>query len=342
MPKIQILDMVDKVTSSLKASELLTNGKYPVYGAQGVSGYLNTYQTTKESIAIIKDGAGVGRVQIIPAYSSVIGTMQLLVPKSGFDVNYLYFLFDSLKLGESYSGATIPHIYFKDYSKIFINANDEKRQREISLRLSHINRLIETSNLEIEFLNELTKSRFNEMFGDPINNNLNLPLVTLSDISKLKSGKAIKTGELVDCNDGTLFPCYGGNGIRGYINRFSHEGFYPIIGRQGALAGNVSFANGKFYATEHAVVVHPKTTLNVTWYYYSLKMLNLMRFQSGAAQPGLSVEKLNDVKIPFPNLDSQNEFAIFVDQIDKLKFNVQKRIEKFKELLNKKMDEYFN
>ena len=186
------------------------------------------------------------------------------------------------------------------------------------------------------------KSRFIELFGDPIDNNLNLPLLTLSDISKLKSGKAIKTGELVDYNDGTLFPCYGGNGLRGYINRFSHDGLYPIIGRQGALAGNINLAKGKFYATEHAVVVHPKIALNVTWYYYSLKMLNLMRYQSGAAQPGLSVEKLNDVKIPFPNLNLQNDFAMFVDQIDKLKFNVQQRIEKYQELLNKKMDEYFN
>ena len=160
MHKTQILDMVGKVSSSLKASELLEDGKYPVYGAQGVAGYLNTYQTTKESIAIIKDGAGVGRVQIVPPYSSVIGTMQLLIPKNGYNVSYLYFLFSSLRLGETYTGATIPHIYFKDYGKRFLNTYDEDKQKEISQILSNITKLIETSNHETELLDSLTKSRF--------------------------------------------------------------------------------------------------------------------------------------------------------------------------------------
>ena len=193
----------------------------------------------------------------------------------------------------------------------------------------------------IENLLDNIKSRFNEMFGDPILNDKGLDLAKLSSISRLKSGKAIKTGELVSENDGSLYPCYGGNGLRGYINRFSHDGDYPIIGRQGALAGNVNYATGKFYATEHAVVANPSSRLNPLWYFYALTYFDLMRFQSGAAQPGLAVEKLNELELPLPNIDLQNEFADFVNLIDKLKFNVQKRIDLYQELLDKKMDEYF-
>ena len=108
---------------------------------------------------------------------------------------------------------------------------------------------------------------------------------------------------------------------RGYINRYSHEGTLPIIGRQGAWAGNINLACGKFYATEHAVVVTPLIDLNPIWYYYSLKSLDLTRFQSGAAQPGLSVYKIKNIMIPFPQKDKQDDFASFVGQIDKLKFS---------------------
>lgn len=159
------------------------------------------------------------------------------------------------------------------------------------------------------------------MFGDSIVNSKNLPLKKLSEISKLKAGKAIITGELENNYKNDYYPCYGGNGLRGYINRFSHEGTLPIIGRQGAWAGNINLACGKFYATEHAIVVTPLIDLNPIWYYYSLKSLNLTRFQSGAAQPGLSVDKIKNIMIPFPQKDKQDEFASFVELIDKLKFS---------------------
>ena len=160
MPKIQISELVDRVSSSIKASELLEEGKYPVYGAQGVVGFLNTYQTSIESIAIIKDGAGVGRVQITKPFSSVIGTIQLLVPKNNIDVKYLYYLFTSLKLGSNFSGATIPHIYFKDYGKAYINCHSYNEQICISKSLSTIEEVINKSKQEILFLDELIKSRF--------------------------------------------------------------------------------------------------------------------------------------------------------------------------------------
>lgn len=184
------------------------------------------------------------------------------------------------------------------------------------------------------------KSQFVEMFGDPILNNKQLELKKISEISALKAGKAIKTGELESKYIDGFYYCYGGNGIRGYIDRYSHEGEYPIIGRQGALAGNVNFATKKFYATEHAVVATPKVEMNTLWFYHGLKLLNLMRFQTGAAQPGLAVENINKVEIPFPKIELQNQFAEFVKLIDKQKFVMvmtTKKIENFKNVLTRKL-----
>ena len=87
------------------------------------------------------------------------------------------------------------------------------------------------------------------------------------------------------------------------------------------MAGNINLACGKFYATEHAVVVTPLIDLNPIWYYYSLKSLDLTRFQSVAVQPGLSVDKIKNIMIPFPQKDKKDDFASFVGQIDKLKFS---------------------
>ncbi|MBV4446847.1 restriction endonuclease subunit S [Clostridium tyrobutyricum] len=137
----------------------------------------------------------------------------------------------------------------------------------------------------------------------------------------MKAGKNIKACDISEINTGTLYPCYGGNGLRGYVEKYSHEGNIPLIGRQGALCGNVNYARGRFYATEHAVVTQPKVKINNYWLYYILNELDLNRFSIGAAQPGLTIGKLNRVKIPIAPLDMQNQFADFVKQVDKLKFN---------------------
>lgn len=92
-----------------------------------------------------------------------------------------------------------------------------------------------------------------------------------------------------------LFPCYGGNGLRGYTKTFTHDGHFPLIGRQGALCGNERIVHGKFHATEHAVVVKANASINVNWLYHQLKLLNLNQYATGVAQPGLSVQKILNV-----------------------------------------------
>ena len=160
------------------------------------------------------------------------------------------------------------------------------------------------------------------MFGEPIENTKSWKEEPLGNCCILKAGKAIKASELADRDKEHPFPCFGGNGIRGYIGKKSHSGKIVLIGRQGALCGNVQLTDGDFYATEHAVVTTPKTNLNSIWLYHLLFLMDLNRYKSGAAQPGLTVEKLNTVPTMVVPIELQNDFASFVQQIDKSKFEI--------------------
>lgn len=179
------------------------------------------------------------------------------------------------------------------------------------------------------------------MFGDPIENTKSWIEEPLGNCCLLKAGKAIKASELADKDKEHPYPCFGGNGIRGFIGKKSHTGKIVLIGRQGALCGNVQLTDGDFYATEHAVVTSPEKELNSIWLYHLLFLMDLNRYKSGAAQPGLTVEKLNTVPTMIVPIELQNDFAAFVQQIDKSKFAVQKSLEKAETLYKSLMQEYF-
>ena len=159
----------------------------------------------------------------------------------------------------------------------------------------------------------------------------------LGVIAFLKAGFFVKAENIKSECQEELFPCYGGNGLRGYVETFTHEGFYSLIGRQGALCGNINLVNGKFHATEHAIVTTLHCDINSLWAFYTLKALNLNQYSIGAAQPGLSVERINKVFIPLPPLEEQQRivsviesaFAL-IDEIENNKLSLEQFIKQAK------------
>ncbi|CUI27555.1 restriction endonuclease subunit S [Achromobacter xylosoxidans] len=129
----------------------------------------------------------------------------------------------------------------------------------------------------------------------------------LATVCDMQAGKFVSASSISERSKDGLFPCYGGNGLRGYTETHTHNGTYPLIGRQGALCGNVRFVSGQFHATEHAIVATPKEAIDVGWLYYSLDLLNLNRFATGQAQPGLSVEALAKVPVAVPLLEKEQQ-----------------------------------
>jgi len=255
------------------------------------------------------------------------------------NTDFLYYYLISIKkqvlnIGRGVAQNNINLSILRDFQISLPPMNIQKRIVNI---LDAISLIIEKRKEQIKKLDLLVKSRFVGMFGD----RTEWTSYRLGDICELKAGKFISASEIKTDFIEKLFPCYGGNGLRGYVEKYTHEGDFPLIGRQGALCGNIQYAQGKFYATEHAIVTCPKIKINTMWLYYELRQMNLNRLAIGAAQPGLTVEKLNGIIIQLPPLALQTRFAEFVKQVDKTKFVAQQGLEKLELCYKALMQQFF-
>lgn len=164
----------------------------------------------------------------------------------------------------------------------------------------------------------------------------------IKTMATLKSGSNITTNDIKEEKIG--FPVYGGNGLRGYYSEYSDEGNYALIGRQGALCGNINYAHGKFWATDHCVVCYPKVEFELIWFGETLRTMNLNQYSLSSAQPGLSVERIKENLMPVPPLTEQRAIADYLDkkcaEIDELIAIKQQKIEALKEYKKSVIFEY--
>ena len=303
----------------------------------------------QENDILFSIAGAIGRTSIVPKHILPANTNQALsIIRLNTQDILPEFLATCLKSESVYKqfekrkqGVAQLNLSLKDISELEIIYPNVRVQEELLSVLGKGKLLIGKRKEQIEACDELIKSQFIEMFGDPIINSKGLPVVELGEVCNMKAGKSIKAADIFDIDESTMFPCYGGNGLRGYVKDYTHEGAMPLIGRQGALCGNVQFAQGKFYATEHAIVTQPKIEMNTQWLYIMLREMNLNRLASGAAQPGLNVSTLVPLEVINPPLELQNQFAEFVQQVDKLKFEMQNSLQELENNFNSLMQRAF-
>ena len=125
-------------------------------------------------------------------------------------------------------------------------------------------------------------------------------------VCSMKSGEGITAESIETAGE---YPVYGGNGLRGYTSKYTHDGAFALIGRQGALCGNVHVARGQFWATEHAVVANLGVGHDIDWFGAILTTMNLNQYSIAAAQPGLAVERVLDLHLPVPPKQEQKQVA---------------------------------
>lgn len=231
---------------------------------------------------------------------------------------------------------------FNAYRAIKVPVPSIEEQQRIVDELDLLTGIIDKKNAQLRDLDALAQSTFYEMFGDPNTNERGWKYKALGDACALKAGKGIKASELSEEKAAGLYPCFGGNGIRGYIAKKSHKGTYPIIGRQGALCGNVQLATGEFYATEHAVVCTPGDGLHAVFVYYALLAMNLNQYATGVAQPGLAVKTLLPIPIVIPPMELQERFAEKICNIESQIELLNVSLEQIDVLFHSRMDYYFN
>lgn len=152
----------------------------------------------------------------------------------------------------------------------------------------------------------------------------------LSAVCSMKSGEAI-TATTIDQH--SQYPCYGGNGLRGYTSRYTHSGTFALIGRQGALCGNVVGVTGTFFASEHAVVVTARDGTDIRFLTYVLGEMHLNRLSEASAQPGLSVSKILQLSIGIPRSEAeQRAIAEALGDVDALLASLDRLIAKKRDI----------
>ena len=139
-PNVRLSDCLSCSSSTLQESDVSEHGTYPVYGANGVVGYLDNYNTENEAIYIIKDGSGVGSTSYVTGKCSATGTLNILRAKEGYSLQYLYYILKVFNFEPYKTGMAIPHIYFKDYGKAKVFCPTYKEQLQYARLLSAIDK----------------------------------------------------------------------------------------------------------------------------------------------------------------------------------------------------------
>ena len=185
----KLKDVCRKGSSNIQQNKIVgIDGEYPVYGASGYVQNVDFYHQEHPYIGIVKDGSGVGRVNKYPAKSSLLGTMQYILPNEGMSLGYLVYCLQSLKLSKFAAGAAIPHIYFRDYGECLSPVPPLEVQERIVGELDKVREIIEKKKEQVKGLDSLAQSIFYDMFGDPVENEKGWEVKKTKDFGEVKIG----------------------------------------------------------------------------------------------------------------------------------------------------------
>ena len=155
---------------------------------------------------------------------------------------------------------------------------------------------------------------------------------------EFRSGEFISASDITETGE---YPVFGGNGLRGFTDRFNHDGEYTLIGRQGALCGNVNFAVGKSYFTEHAIAVRADKKNQTRFLYYLFSTMDLGQYSGQSAQPGLAVGNLVELKSTLPDKQEQEKISGVLTALDTLITLHQRKYEKLVNIKKSMLDKMF-
>ena len=365
MQKVKLGDICTKQSSAYAQKDLNDlEGEYPIYGASGFIKKINIYHQDKDYVAVVKDGAGIGRTMYLPAKSSVIGTLQYLIPKEGIEPKYLYYAVKSSHLEKYYTGATIPHIYFKDYQNEPIILYGKDEQIHVVSILEKVEKIIEIRKQELKQLEELIKSRFVEMFGTLHDNKNGFDVVSIEAVcSLIKDGTHQTPIYTEDKNEGYKFlsskdvmsQTIDWTNIK-YIPAELHEKLYATIKPQrndilmskngvnyGVAAVNDTDEVFDIYVS--LALLRPRNVIDPVFLRCVINNPETKRqFDSsikGIGVPNLHLGEIKKTKILLPPKELQKVFVAFVKQLDKSKLIIQKSLDELETLNEALMQKYF-
>lgn len=346
--------------TSFKRKITINNGKdykdfldaeiYPVMGSGGCFAYCSNYMYDGEALLLGRKGT-IDKPLYVKGKFWAVDTMFYAIPHANLDCKFAYYLALMFPFNLYSTSTSLPSLTQTDLGNILVAFPFLSEQQSIATYLDQkcgeIDELITLQEEMITKLQSYKQSVITEAVTKGLDKNVPLKdsgiewigeipehwkITKIQYLAQLKSGYNLTTEEIKDSG---LYPVYGGNGIRGYYDKYFLEGDYVLIGRQGALCGNINYSTGKSWATEHAVVCYPKTKYITKWFGELLRVMNLNQYSLAAAQPGLAVERIKLLPIPIIPLSEQQTIANYLDQkcneIDELISIKQQKIEKLKD-----------
>ena len=240
---------------------------------------------------------------------------------------------------EQKKGGTRTRLYYKTLCEYKLMMPSIKEQNKTANFFDTLDHLITLHQRKCDETKQLKKFMLQKMFPKNGEKNPEIRFKGFTDdweqrklgdvTQEFKSGTSLKAEEIDIVGD---YPVYGGNGLRGYTSRYNHDDEYALIGRQGALCGNMNYSVGKAYFTEHAVVVKADDNNDTMFLYYLLDTMNLGQYSDQSAQPGLAVNKLVKLENLFPTKVEQQRIGWYFSDLDNLITLHQRKCEKLKEL----------
>ncbi|MGO3082261.1 MAG: restriction endonuclease subunit S [Psychrobacter celer] len=341
MPKLRFKEF-DEDWTALKYEDILNikygkdhkklnSGNIPVFGTGGVMRYVDQFLHDGESILIGRKGT-IDSPKYVNEKFWTVDTLfyteikEQAVPKfvyqHALQVNWL-------KLNEA---TGVPSLNTKSINNVAINLPPLKEQTKIATFLTTVDTKIDELTQKHELLSEYKKGMMQQIFSQKLRFKADdgsdfedWEETNLGEVcSHFKSGKSITSRNISTTGK---FAVYGGNGLRGYTDSFTHEGKFILVGRQGALCGNVNVVDGNNYISEHAIAIQANKNNSTDWLAYWLDKMKLNRFSESSAQAGLAVNKLVKFKIELPSLPEQTKIANFLTAIDQKIDNVAEQID---------------
>ena len=340
LSELKDISVIDWGNTSLTKKSYQDLGKFLGVSAAGCDGRMDHAEHEVGTLVLSAIGAKCGKMFFPNESFTAIKNTITIKPNDSADSKYLYYYLNNNQIQSR--GAGQPFITKGAVSKTKIPLPPLDQQKKIAAILDAADAYKQKTKALIAKYDELTQSLFIDMFGDPVTNPKGWRKHKLGDICHMKAGKFVKASDIISENNSNMYSCFGGNGLRGYVKSFTHEGEFLLIGRQGALCGNVKKVEGKFHATEHAIVCSPTMEYETLWLYHMLVMINLNKYATGAAQPGLNVGTLVELEAMFAPYALQNQFAERIQAIEAQKAQAQASLAQAEDLFNSLLQRAFN
>ena len=329
-------------TGKLDANASSEDGAYPFFTCSKEELRIDNYAYDCECVLI----AGNGDLNV-KYYNGKFNAYQrtyIISLKDGTNkvlVKYIYKFFEKYieRLRQVSVGGVIKYIKLGDLTTAQLPVPPIAEQAKIVEELDCLSGIIEKKKQQLKELDNLAQSVFYEMFGDPVENDKGWDVKKFPECYKLTSGKNLTAKKIVEGD----YPVYGGNGIVGYHNDYNLDGENIIIGRVGALCGNVRNVLGKAYITDNAFILSKIENCWVNVFIlHLLERHNLRQYARDALQPVVSNTGFKNIDIIIPPISLQQNFASKIESIEKQKELIAQSIKEAETLFNSRMDYYFN